>query len=239
MQKPIAFVLLIALSILMASCGSLNTAKPVEKEKAREEQPKVSKVVHVKIDGQMIAKATSYSEIMRPVLGDIYGSHDQYMGSLSRFSRSQRLLFAIDWYLDEVNNGGHKQFFLNPTGIVCEDALAGFKEFGFPKFEIVLKESAERMGGKPSFDRDAREKHFRKMSPDFKDLDGRLYELEENYDAEQIEFTRKHSKEQDFEVKLAEFKRTHIPKISIAVKLLEYVQAHPKEFLFEGDVESE
>jgi len=53
----------------------------------------------------------------------------------------QRYIFTIEWYIAEVNNGGHDQFYFNSTGIVWKNALKGFEEIKHTKAHNILKES--------------------------------------------------------------------------------------------------
>jgi hypothetical protein len=151
------------------------TAKPTSETKT------VKTVTeHVRVDDAVIDKGDPY-EIIDPVwwMGNIYEGEQKYTQSLAPFSREQRLLFAVAWYVAEVNNGGHDQFYSNSTGIVWKDALAGFKELGVGEAAAIIQESAARMGGLPSMDRDTRQKQLDTYEPDFSDLDTRFYALEE------------------------------------------------------------
>ena len=46
-----------------------------------------------------------------------------YECTAKQFSRTMRLIFAVDSYMAEVYNGGHDQFFFNSTGVVWKVAL--------------------------------------------------------------------------------------------------------------------
>lgn len=102
---------------------------------------------------------------------------EKYNEDLKRFSLPQRNVFAVMWYIAEVENGGHDQFFLNSTGMVWRDALAGLKAIGNEDAVKILEEAAERMGGNPSFDWDERNKILVEEEPDFNDLDEAFYKL--------------------------------------------------------------
>jgi hypothetical protein len=146
---------------------------------------------------------TAAFAILEPVMwtGKTSGSYKDYESSLERFSRKQRLLFAVDWYQTEVNNGDHDQFYSNSTGIVWEDAQKGLAEIGAFEVEEILKESVKRMGGRPPFDRDERNRLMDQRKPKFDDLDNRFFKL-------------------DFEK-----------------KMIDYIRAHPKDFVFDGEIE--
>ncbi len=135
--------------------------------------------LHIRIDDEIINKGFSF-EIIEPVYWtpNIYDGEAEYNKSLVGFTREQRQLHATEWYLFEVDNGGHSQFYYNSTGIVWKDALAGFREMGIDEAAAILDESAKRMGGNPSLDRETRWKQMDTYQPQFDDLDDRLYALE-------------------------------------------------------------
>lgn len=109
----------------------------------------------------------------------IYDGEKQYQNDLEGFTDAQKYVFAIEWYLSEVNNGGHDQFYFNSTGIVWEDAMNGFEVIGLNENYEIIKESARRLGGNPSKDRFTRQEQLEKFQPEFDDLDDRLYESEQ------------------------------------------------------------
>lgn len=125
-------------------------------------------------------------EVTEPVwwTGDIYGTEDEYKRSLGDFSRPQVLLFAALWYLGEVNNGGHDQFYFNSTGIVWKDALEAFSAFGLTEVVDVIAESARRFPTMPSLVRTERQEALLSAEPVFDDLDDRLYDLQEQHDVD-------------------------------------------------------
>ena len=110
----------------------------------------------------------------------IYDGEQQYNSDLRNYSKPQRYIFAIQWYLAEVYNGGHDQFFFNSTGIVWRDALEGFKAIGMDKCADILSEAAMRMGGCPSMDREERWEQQEKHNAEFDDLDSQLYNMDES-----------------------------------------------------------
>jgi hypothetical protein len=151
-------------------------------------------VLHV--NGATLAGDDSFA-VIEPVwwTANIYDSLEDYETSLSPFSQSQRLLFALHWYISEVNNGGHEQFYFNSTGITWPDALEAFRLIDVPEGAEILQESASRIGGSPPRERDARQRQIEEHSPDFEDLDNRFYELQERIDlnAKMLDFARAHA----------------------------------------------
>ena len=136
-------------------------------------------MVEVNINDSVI-NSKDVQAIIDPVwwTGDIYQSHDNYLNSLKGFSDNQRFVYAIQWYQDEVDNGGHEQFFYNSTGIVWEDALKGFSKIGLNRYYSILSEAAKKMGNSVPFDRDARIKRLETLEPDFDNLDAQFYKLD-------------------------------------------------------------
>lgn len=100
------------------------------------------------------------------------------------FSRSQWYVFALEWYIAEVNNGGHDQFYSNSTGIVWRDALEGCRAIGTLGFADILQQLAERLGGSPSLDRDERSQQLTELASDFNDLDDRFFKIQTNEDVD-------------------------------------------------------
>jgi len=145
-----------------------------------------SEQVRLNIDESFISTKDSWAAI-EPLWWSvsIYDGLDRYERDLKNFSSQQRHVFACHWYLAEVNNGGHDQFYSNSTGIVWRDALLGFRAMGLPQFAEIIAESARRMGGSPSFDRDERNAVLDKKRPPFDDLDNRLYEAEKKVNIEE------------------------------------------------------
>lgn len=126
-----------------------------------------------------------YFAVIEPVFlsVSIYDGPEVYEKDLSRFTREQRHLLACHWYLSEVNNGGHDQFFNNNTGIVWKDAKDGFGAIHVKEIQRIIEEAAERLGG-ASLDHEARLQQMDATDARFDDLDERLFELEKQLDLE-------------------------------------------------------
>lgn len=151
---------------------------------------------NVVIDDAFVA-SHRISEIIDPVWwsSNIYNDVAAYDLCLQRFSRGQRLMFALTWYETEVNNGGHNQFFVNSTGIVWPDALAALEAIGATENADILKEANKRMGGSPPRDRDARVQQLEKLNPKFDDLDDRFSKSEDDLEAKTLAYVRAHPAE--------------------------------------------
>ena len=151
--------------------------------------------VRVTVDDATIAEG-DISRIIEPVwwLADIYSGPDEYERSLGQFSAEQRLMFALQWYTSEVNNGGHHQFYSNSTGVVWKDACQAFRAIHMEKGAEIILASADCLGGDPSLDRELRYEQLAEYNPDFDDVDDEFYKLEETADIDQaiLAFIREH-----------------------------------------------
>lgn len=135
-----------------------------------------------------------YFVVIEPVYWSvsIYDGPERYEQDLAKFSTEQRLVLAYHWYLSEVHNGGHDQFYFNSTGIVWPDALEAFARIGPTEVVAIIQASADRLGGNPSLDRATREDQLEQMDPDFEDLDEKLYGLKVDFDEKLLAFIRAH-----------------------------------------------
>jgi len=137
-----------------------------------------------------------YFVVIEPVFlsVSIYDGPVRYEEDLARFSNEQRLMLACHWYLSEVNNGGHDQFYYNSTGIVWKDTAKGFAAISAGEAVAIVEESVRRLGGNPSLDREERQEQVDQMNPQFDDLDNELFKLEEKFDFDEaiMGFIRAH-----------------------------------------------
>ncbi len=115
-------------------------------------------------------------DIIRP-LNDVMNISEgqaQYDASVAQFSKQQRAAHAVVWYVSDVQNGGHWQFFYNTTGILWEAAQKGLREIGAGENSLILSAAALRAGGAPPYERASRQSLMKRLSPKFTDLDARL-----------------------------------------------------------------
>ncbi len=123
-------VLIFATFILLVLGGCNNTG--VEQIPSVKPEVVSTKIV---VDDSLIDKK-DIQAIIEPIWWsvDIYQSEAIYLTGLKSFSENQQYIFSIQWYIAEVNNGGHDQFFSNSTGIVWKDALKGFENIGLTEY---------------------------------------------------------------------------------------------------------
>ena len=134
------------------------------------------------VDDALIDEGSSHA-VIQPLWWscDIYKSPEAYHESLKPFSHEQCHVFAVEWYLSEVYNGGHHQFFYNGTGIVWKEALEGLKAMGAGEAEAILTEAVMLLGGNPSLHREERWNQLDQASEEALDaLDTRLYDMPED-----------------------------------------------------------
>lgn len=186
-------------------------SKPVNSEIAPKEEPEEAfeklvevepknNIVHIVIDDDVINDARDMDDVIRPLglLVNTSNSQKEYEDTLKPFSLPQRYVFAINTYAMEVNNGGHDQFFFNSSGIVWEDALKGFATMGAHKNADILKQAAERMGGRPSKDQEERQDALEENDADFDDLDDLYYAYESEMGASVYKYILANAKDFHF-----------------------------------------
>lgn len=182
MKNPFIWIALCVTLFVLASCGSISSLLPENSQGSVEEV-----TIHVTINDVIIEAGDAY-DVIDPAwwTADIYGSWRDYEDSLQDFSQEQRYLIAVIWHEAEVFNGGHDQFYWNSTGIVWQDALAGYKAIGLEEAAMILEESASLMGGDPSVNRLERQAQLDRLEPDFAALDRRFYALQETVDFNEV-----------------------------------------------------
>jgi hypothetical protein len=100
-------------------------------------------------------------------------------------------MYGLTWYRNEVQNGGHHQFYLNSTGIVWPDALAALEAIGATEAANVLRAANQRLGGTPPRDHDARVAQLEKLKPStFADLDDRFFAADDDVEAKMLAYAR-------------------------------------------------
>ena len=126
----------------------------------------------------------------------IYDGKEQYEADMAPFTAAQRGVFAVMWYDAEVGNGGHEQFFDNSTGIVWEDALAGFRLIGAEKCAAILERVIAKCGGSIPFSREERSGILEKLDEDiFGEDDDDYYEVNDEIRGLVEEYAKSHPQE--------------------------------------------
>ena len=183
----------------------------IEETTEMDEIQKKLKYAKITIENIKSIDENSYFDVVDPMWGtiSIYDGYDDYIQSAQTFTLEQRYLLAITWYFVEVNNGGHHQFLYNPTGIVWEDAIKGFKHFGMNEYAGNFQKVVDYCGGTISFGREERY-HMLEI-------------LEEKYGEE---FFKILDEADDF-----------VYDYEGEENELNYIKSHPEKFVFEGEYE--
>lgn len=132
---------------------------------------------NVVIDDTTIDQGDIY-QIMEPLLYNV--TENNYDQELKNYSVEQKYVHAILNYKQEVDIGGHELFYLDYLGMVWEDAMESFQKIGMTEYYDLIKESANKLGGSPSKDKEERRTQMEELYPKFDDLDDRFFKLEEN-----------------------------------------------------------
>ena len=103
-------------------------------------------------------------------------------------TKGQRAIFSCYWYQYEVCNGGHGQFFENSTGILWDQAAAGFELINAPQYGGILRDAISLFPKEgPAKDREARKEQLKMIVKEqLIKLDDRLYEQMKIEDFEEI-----------------------------------------------------
>jgi hypothetical protein len=108
--------------------------------------------------GRMAEAINSYWDVIEPVWDEIniYDGEATFLKSIQPISRPLVLLYAAHFCQSEVCNGGFLQFFKNSTGVLCPEAIEGFKLIGMPLLASVIETAAAPLGSTYPRDRKAR-----------------------------------------------------------------------------------
>ena len=125
---------------------------------------------------------------------DFYSDEPTYLRSVEPATKGQLGIYAATWYIFEVNNGGHHQFFFNSTGMVWQQALEGFTLLGAEKHKAILEQAVRLFpNAQPSKDRQVRYDQLEAIDSDkFDPLDDQLYGLAEDFDELVIKYIYLH-----------------------------------------------
>ena len=101
----------------------------------------------------------SYTDFIQEVWDqvNIYDSVEQFEASIGAVPRPKLLIYATNFCLSEVYNGGFLQLFFNSTGILTPEAIAGFDLIGMPKLAETFAKASSVLGLPFPRDRDERQ----------------------------------------------------------------------------------
>ena len=80
---------------------------------------------------------------------NIYDGPEVLAADLARLTPGQRALLALHWCVSETMNGGFDQFFTNPSGLLMDEATAGFERIGAREAAGILTEARHILASRP------------------------------------------------------------------------------------------
>ncbi len=87
---------------------------------------------------------------------DFYEGGDAFLAGFRQYPDWIGDLLATHWLLSEFSNGGLMQFFLNSTGMLAPEAIAGFRRMGLPKPADAIGRAVAVFGAEYPREREAR-----------------------------------------------------------------------------------
>lgn len=113
------------------------------------------------------------------VVWDVYDRR-----GFAAMTKPQQFCFAVGLYRDEVNNGGHEQYFYNDDSDLYEIAIEGMRAMGAtPQATIMSDASLAFAFGQPAHTEEGRRDQMKEFGANegliFKTADKRFYELED------------------------------------------------------------
>jgi hypothetical protein len=115
---------------------------------------------------------------VRNVVMDIYDRH-----GFTAMTQPQQFCFAVELYRDEVDNGGHNQYFYNDDGDLYEVAVQGLSAMGATPQAEILSDAARAFAPVPPPSTEEARRHLMEGFGASQDLilskaDQRFYQLE-------------------------------------------------------------
>ena len=96
-----------------------------------------------------MVKFASYWDLVEPIVEQvsIYDGGETFLAQFQAISPIQRVLFASHWAYSEIQNGGLHQFFLNSTGVLAPEAVAGFRSLEMKRCAVAISSAMKFFGG--------------------------------------------------------------------------------------------
>ena len=129
--------------------------------------------------------SVNYWQIIEPIWYDEeLNSSDPkvFQKRFSELSKPQQILFPVYWLDAEVCNGGFRQFFSNPTGILASEAVLGFRSIGLNDFAELIKKAMSFFGDSYPREREKREDLLDLFDEENEDGWNPFVKIDEQYD---------------------------------------------------------
>jgi hypothetical protein len=77
----------------------------------------------------------------------IFDAYEKW--GFAAMTKAQKFCFAVELYRDEVNNGGHNQYFYDDDSDLYQPAVEGLRAMGATSKAAILSEAALAFAGHP------------------------------------------------------------------------------------------
>lgn len=120
-----------------------------------------------------------YWQLVEPVWNRIdLDGVEQFLKTYREVALRPALFYAAHFCQSEVCNGGFRQFFLNSTGVLAPEAVAGFRAIGQNGVAAVVKAAMDELAVPYPRDRTVRMIRLAELPQNkFDALDGQFYNL--------------------------------------------------------------
>lgn len=134
-------------------------------------------------------------QIIEPMIDHINLSNKiVYEQTMKTYTRPQRLIFAVEVYMAEVNNGGHEQFFFNSSGVVWKDVIEGLVAIGAKEVAEILTSAVGKLASQIPDDAEKRRAMIEKMEEGlFEEEDDAFYGIDIDLAELELDYIRKHA----------------------------------------------
>lgn len=147
----------------------------------------------LRVPASILSESGGDADLVWQVIAPVYEAVNMYDGpevlaaALAQLTAGQRALLAVHWCVAETVNGGFDQFLTNPSGLLADEAQAGFEQVGVPEAARLLAAARALFAARPpepdpeapAFDEAADAEAFDAYRAQHEPLEERFYELEQ------------------------------------------------------------
>ena len=142
----------------------------------------------LRVPASILEESGDDADLVWRVIAPVYDAVGTYDGpdaleaALARLTAGRRALLAIHCCVSETLNGGFDHFLTNPSGLLADEAQAGFERVGVPEAARVLEAARAIFAARPpEQDRKDRESGEAANSEAFDEYRARHEPLEERF----------------------------------------------------------
>ena len=139
-------------------------------------------------------------EVVRPMWFSLKTPYEPD-ARLELATAGQRALYALQWTVSEVENGGFDQYFWNSTGSLADEAVRGAPHLGATEYAEIVREACALFPGGAAVDRAERGEQLDAFSDEqakaLDELTTKFYDLLEREDPTElmVRYVRQHPDE--------------------------------------------